>query len=1253
MSLFLAPLHLAQDALRAVDKQLENVSLAADAIQRGRSELPPVTSDFNEKERPSLVSKVVGAVRDQVQRGLPVDSPPVETVRALLDGLAANNNIVEGIDDRKLAFEYAFRFLSRLPPSQLAKESEALAIKTLYRDLAHPPGTFVGPEHGFRTWNGSNNSADTPELGRSFTPYSRSCTSGRAIPPRDLPDPSLVFDMLIRRDKFLPHPGGLSGLFFSFDTTVIHSVFRTRRSNWNINETSSYVDLGILYGNTKHNCERMRIIDGQGKIIPDSFAETRISVLPPAAAAILVMFNRNHNWICEKLLSINERETWKDPSKFTEKDKTKGQLKHPDYSNVLEKQDYEIFQTARLINSFAYATVVLSDFLSAVLGTQLDGSTWTLDITSERREPDRVLLERGKGNSCSIEFNTLYRFHAAMSEDDEKYITGSFNYIFGNTNLDELSPELFELSVGNFGRKVAAQAAGRTPPPDVTIPEYRQKTPAERGELNNDSSPTDYRLSSRVGLVKRDPITGRFPDKDLAEILLRATSVPAAAFKARGVPSVMRVIEILGIEQARSWGACTINEFRRFLGLRPYATFEEWNSDSVIADAARKLYRDPENLELYVGLAAEEPKPADNAAGLCPSFTTARAILADAIALVRGDRHFTFDLTPYNLTSWGITEANRNTDNAAWGGMLGRIFQRGLPDYYPAESIYMHFPLVTPTGQKYSMDNTMQKLGKYEDYTWTMPTKTGDIKIISKPEDISSILSDPSNGFSTVYRPYIDQIGLGKSFLADIDDHIKFDKITQLIQHVFVPREEHSATFLWFHDRTCELMRGKHLEITSGIKKAFAVDLVKDVLRLVPVHWASSQVAGLPLKTSFSPHGIYYEQQMYQMFSEIHTYIFCDSDPSMKIPHRKEAKANVERLSRFVKLALAEAMGGLPASVLDSVAHMIIGSGYNAKNPILKRIADLKAPTDAITADIIAVISMASIELSQILTHVINFYLAPETPALLDPDYDDKLVGQQEKAKLQATIVAVASQVTAESQMLLAGYAREALRLDPVIDGVWRQSKTAKNDPGLQYNKGDKLWLDYRAAGLNPEAFQDPTKVDPQRPQPEKEKYGQLPKQLQGDTVFKVLGEDFVYGVTASVLRAVFSFPSIRRAAGYPGILRRYKDVFIAPPDNLLGAFVKDPKVILGDDGEPVSGDPFPERPAQSEFEPLVREIPEEHMYIYGWKSTRVEDWEVVTTGDEEKRKPINTAWRFQYPDPENAHRLTQWATGLTVNYDP
>jgi linoleate 10R-lipoxygenase len=51
-----------------------------------------------------------------------------------------------------------------------------------------------------------------------------------------------------------------------------------------------------------------------------------------------------------------------------------------------------------------------------------------------------------------------------------------------------------------------------------------------------------------------------------------------------------------------------------------YATFLEWNSDPKIADTAEKLYGDIENLELYVGLQAEEAKPVIEGAGLCPGM---------------------------------------------------------------------------------------------------------------------------------------------------------------------------------------------------------------------------------------------------------------------------------------------------------------------------------------------------------------------------------------------------------------------------------------------------------------------------------------------------------------------------------------------------------------------------------------------------------------------------------------------------------
>lgn len=105
----------------------------------------------------------------------------------------------------------------------------------------------------------------------------------------------------------------------------------------------------------------------------------------------------------------------------------------------------------------------------------------------------------------------------------------------------------------------------------------------------------------------------------------------------------------MGMEQARRWGVCTMNEFRKYLGLKQFETFEEWNKDPVIAEAARKLYKHVDNLELYPGLQAEDIMELGPGSGICCGFTMTRAILADAIALVRGDRFYTTDFTRKSL----------------------------------------------------------------------------------------------------------------------------------------------------------------------------------------------------------------------------------------------------------------------------------------------------------------------------------------------------------------------------------------------------------------------------------------------------------------------------------------------------------------------------------------------------------------------------------------------------------------------------
>lgn len=102
-------------------------------------------------------------------------------------------------------------------------------------------------------------------------------------------------------------------------------------------------------------------------------------------------------------------------------------------------------------------------------------------------------------------------------------------------------------------------------------------------------------------------------------------------------------------------------------------------------------------------------------------------------------------------------------------------------------------------------------------------------------------------GYSTfgLVAPYgknIAEIKLDKSFLGVIADPAKYDKVTALIQKTFVPAETLAATKLWFHDRTLELIKEKKLDILSFKTTSHAVDILKDVFRLVPVHWASTKI---------------------------------------------------------------------------------------------------------------------------------------------------------------------------------------------------------------------------------------------------------------------------------------------------------------------------------------------------------------------------------------------------------------------------
>lgn len=169
---------------------------------------------------------------------------------------------------------------------------------------------------------------------------------------------------------------------------------------------------------------------------------------------------------------------------------------------------------------------------------------------------------------------------------------------------------------------------------------------------SNSSSPsqTIKKLSDWSKSLPKDPQerpfhnlhrkpTGAFEDDELAAIFAASVEDPAGAFGARHIPEVLRDVEILGIIQARSWNLSSLNEFREHFKLLPHKTFEDINPDPYVAEQLRRLYDHPNHVELYPGLVAEDAKHAlTPGSGLCPGFTISRAVLSDAVALVRGDR---------------------------------------------------------------------------------------------------------------------------------------------------------------------------------------------------------------------------------------------------------------------------------------------------------------------------------------------------------------------------------------------------------------------------------------------------------------------------------------------------------------------------------------------------------------------------------------------------------------------------------------
>ena len=130
-------------------------------------------------------------------------------------------------------------------------------------------------------------------------------------------------------------------LRFTAKTWETPDLFRTNRSDVTINDTSSYLELSPLYGNSAEDQQSMRTFK-DGKLKPDCYHEKRLAGFPPGIGVILVMFNRFHNYVAEQLAAINESGRFDVKINYRDPDRQGAEKR------AIETREEELFQTARL-----------------------------------------------------------------------------------------------------------------------------------------------------------------------------------------------------------------------------------------------------------------------------------------------------------------------------------------------------------------------------------------------------------------------------------------------------------------------------------------------------------------------------------------------------------------------------------------------------------------------------------------------------------------------------------------------------------------------------------------------------------------------------------------------------------------------------------------------------------------------------------------------------------------------------------------
>lgn len=722
--------------------------------------------------------------------------------------------------------------------------------------------------------------------------------------------------------------------------------------------------------------------------------------------------------------------------------------------------------------------IILRDYVRVILNLNRTDTTWTLDPREQSFDAfDTEGIPKGVGNQVSMEFNLIYRWHATISNKNNEWTRNFMATLWPDQDPETITQvQLFE-GFKNWGHSV----------------------------------PSDPGQWTFGGLTRN--AAGGFDDAGLVSILTSTTEDIAGAFGARNVPTALRAIEILGINQGRNWGTASLNEVRKFFKLKPHATFLDMNPDPEIAAALEALYHEPDNVELYPGLVCEDTKSLQvPGSGLCAGLTVAKAILSDAVALVRGDRYYTIDNSPANLTSFGFNEIASNPD-VGFGTCVYKLFQRAYPGWYRSNSVYALFPLTIPSENKVIL--TQKGVEAYYDYQ--QPSFIPPPTPVLSWNGVKNVLLDQES-FKVPWGVHVGEL-IKHDWMLSGDKPWNAQQKKICLHALYDPVQGLSQIRDYYDTVTNGLIQTKSIKL----RDKYQIDLVRDVA--IPSHAiVTAGIWGIPLKESEGKPGIgFTPTKLYEAMANVFWYTFLDIDAAQSPAVRVHAREATAALAAVVTEACKRVSGGNLLQNLMFKLHRhaketSIGLALPDFGPkLIQRLFDSGMSLDEVIWTIVPTSAAAAPIQTQGLSRLMDFYLSPQN------------------AVHWAAIQEIAASDSPEALEKLRKYALEGFRLDPAAAGALRvvASPNATIQDGektLHPAQGSTILADFNTAGLDPTVFPDPTEVKLDRPDDLYIHHG-----YGGHAC---LGRKTVEVAIAVQLRALARLKNLRRAPGPAGQLK-------------------------------------------------------------------------------------------------------------------